>query len=211
MFQIMDSVLLGDSIPKHVGNIHGMKTVAYRSSTILKLIEYIRQNQIPELNSAKIIFLVIGTNDVAMGHTYTTIVSRMKALCKLLRRKYPGAVTVVGDILPRCCDFLKTQNLINNINQSIRAEAILWDVLYRPTAQTFFKNKELLQHLFAVDKLHLGRFGIPRLRFMIIKHLNHIRKLLGQELRESEKHVFPPRVTLAKSEIIKDPFLHSRF
>lgn len=196
--QHCDVVLVGDSIIKYVGFIWNTLVISYPGISILKLIEMIRSNDIDlmcDLHGKQLIVFHVGTNDYDDGHTVPTIVTRLRALSSLVKRKFPGAIIAINDIIPRYSGWPQNQITLNKINREVMLNSGVWEVETIPSTNTFLHYGQLPSGYFSKhDQLHLKPAGFNRLRLFLIKHIVKLRCKYGFPLEEGKKFFFPTSI-----------------
>jgi len=168
---IDDYILLGDSILRFVGNINNTQVLAYPGMGLIKMEVLIRNNKVPEINNKKMIIIHLGTNDASKKSvTVPTMMDMTDELITAIRDKAPFAKIVISHIIPRPCDFAKSNSKIMEYNKAVHARASLWGISTIPTYETLqYEGKPIETFFLHRDKLHLSDTGIPRVRMALSK------------------------------------------
>lgn len=119
-------------------------------------IEDLRARIDSAIDNPAAVFLLVGTNDLGLGHRVERVADEMRGLVALIRERAPETNLFIQSVMPRQAKFADRIRHLNAVNQDIAAGAgaeyiDLWPAL----ADT----EGALRAEYTRDKLHLGGAG----------------------------------------------------
>ena len=129
-------LILGDSIPKYVSDIEGVKLQSFSGDTIAKLSHKIDTEQV-SMENFDYALIHVGTNDVDnlvniepkykqkqfdIKRAYICMNSDYGNLIEVIRKKKPKLSIFLSAILPRPKDHMNTDPLIRKVNGNIEKQ-----------------------------------------------------------------------------------------
>ena len=166
-------LVLGDSIPKYLGEDFGFKNGCLRGATIAKIIDHLTfmvQSDRDTFNCQKII-LHIGTNNIKPGCTAENYMRGYTSLLSTVEYYFPTAQIFCSSVIPRPCDWYKTKFITQLLNELTCILAAKRNHVYIPAYKRFIKNGSVDLTLYSSqDRLHLNGSGLQELADCFRQH-----------------------------------------
>ena len=174
--------LLGDSIPKYITEIRGLKNHCLRRANIGKIADFLTF-MVPEDKvklQARVIILHVGTNNVVPGSSTIQIARSYQVLLDFLKFYFPDATLLCSAILPRPCDTVVTAYVTKLLNKLFCITADRNGCAFIESFKPFITGTQIRQDLFAKDQLHLnglGQFALTACfrQCLAVKNLHSVR------------------------------------
>lgn len=160
-------IFLGDSITawnselKNIKNSENFGVPGFISRDIVWQI----QGDDEETISGNTACLMIGVNDIMMEISLEKIISNIKEIIEMLKKRFERIILV--SVLP--IDNVKMNNKIKELNKNIKN---ISDVEFLDVHNLFLNEYEMLAYKFTTDGAHLNNYGYEILNSKIFKILN---------------------------------------
>ena len=144
-------LLLGDSIPKYITEIRGLKNHCLRGANIGKSADFLTF-MVPEDRvklQARVIILHVGTNNVVLGSSAIQIDQSYQVLLDLLKFYFQGATLLCSAILPRPCDTIVTAYVTKLVNKLFCMTADRNGGAFIESFKPFIAGTQIRRDLFA--------------------------------------------------------------
>ena len=154
-------LLLGDSIPKYITEIRGLKNHCLRRANIGKIADFLTF-MVPEDRvklQARVNILHVGTNNVVPGSSAIQIARSYQVLLDFLKFYFPDATLLCSAILPRPCDTVVTAYVTKLLNKLFCITADRNGCAFIKSFKPFITGTQIRQDLFAKDQLDLNGLG----------------------------------------------------
>ena len=175
-------LLLGDSIPKYITEIRGLKNHCLRGANIGKMADFLTF-MVPEDRvelQARVIILHVDTNNVVPGSSAIQIARSYQMLLDLLKFYFPDGTLLCSAILPRPCDTIVTAYVTKLVNKLFCFTADRNGGAFIESFKPFIAGTQIRRDLFAKYQLHLnglGQFALTACfrQCLAVKNLHSVR------------------------------------
>jgi hexosaminidase len=116
----------------------------------------------------KLVFLMVGTNDLNMNVAQETIVSNYRRILQSIKNEAPKSKIFIQSILPRQSTF---QNRIERLNQKLLTLAQDFDYTFIDLYPAFLNNDGSIKNEYSNDELHLLGAGYKKWKELIEPYL----------------------------------------
>ena len=186
--EVPEALLIGDSIIKNISGITNTQVIGLRGLRIEELSGLFENNQIPAIHTKDIIVTHIGTNNVR-GDSDEDLLTRTKALIRMIKDRAPTALLALSQIIPRPCDWEITETPVKDYNMACDELRIPMNIKTIPTYKAMqFGRNIIMEYYSDWDHLHPSTDGDEALR----QYLSNKIARLRQQLNIKKAEIKPP-------------------